>query len=47
MRRLEAASYDDAIFKRMSSRPGSARNTSENGSPGSGTIVGVSDGTGT
>ena len=44
MRRLEAASYVAAIFKRTSSLPGSARNTKENGSPGSGMIVGVIEG---
>jgi hypothetical protein len=41
-RRLDAASYADATFKMRSSAPGSARNTSENGKPGSATVVGVS-----
>jgi hypothetical protein len=44
MRLLEAASYDDAILSTTSSRPGSARNTSEKGNPGGGITVGVTDG---
>jgi len=36
IRRREAASYAEAILRRMSSFPGSARNTKENGSPGGG-----------
>lgn len=39
MRRLEAASQADAIVRRTSSLPGSAR---ENGSPGAGRLVGTS-----
>src|SRR5262245_47374054 len=46
MRRRDAASYAEATFSTTSSRPGSARNTSENGRPGSGSVVGVLDGTG-
>ncbi len=46
-RRLEAASYAEAISRMMSSLPGSPRNTSEKGSPGSGMVVGVFDGAGT
>jgi hypothetical protein len=46
-RRFEAASYAEAIFRRTSSRPGSARNTNEKGSPGAGMVVGVLEGTGT
>ena len=46
-RRFVAASYAEAIRRRTSSLPGSARNTSEKGNPGSGMVVGVSEGTGT
>ena len=41
-RRLDAASYADAILKIRCSAPGSALNTSENGNPGAGTGFGVS-----
>src|SRR5665213_735119 len=43
IRRFEAASYVEAIARRISSLPGSARNTNENGSPGSGTFVATSN----
>src|ERR1035437_4328858 len=42
--RWDAASYAEAILRRTSSLPGSARNTSEYGSPGSGIDVGSLDG---
>ena len=44
IRRRDAISYAEAILRTTSSLPGSARNTSENGSPGSGIGVGVWDG---
>ena len=40
---MDAASYADATLRMRSSAPGSARNTSENGKPGSATVVGVSE----
>src|SRR3977135_1531063 len=47
MRRLEPASYAEAIFSKRSSLPGSARNTREKGNPGCGIVVGVLEGMGT
>src|ERR1019366_6611558 len=41
VRRLEAASYAEAIFKMTSSFPGSARKTREKGRPGAGKVIGV------
>src|SRR4030095_1351998 len=40
-RRFDAASYAEAILRITSSFPGSQRNTSENGRPGAGIVVGV------
>ena len=45
MRRFDAASYADAMLSRISSLPGSVRNTSENGKPGAGRVVGTSEAT--
>jgi hypothetical protein len=46
MRRLDAASYAEAILRRTSSLPGSDRNTSEKGNPGGGMLVATLDATG-